>query len=129
MSRKDSRQTGMFAKGFTRICRSKQGMTLVEVLCSLAILSLVFLVMAGGFSTAARLFNRSTDVKNSGQLTAGELERISTPATSDDQSSIQVGDVTIKGTLNSYHQASGDEVMFYVFAPAGFDLDAPKQTE
>ena len=52
------------------------GMTLVEVVVSLALLAVVALILVTGFSAAGKLIRRGTDTKNSTDKTISALEML-----------------------------------------------------
>ncbi|MGI6497785.1 MAG: type II secretion system protein [Oscillospiraceae bacterium] len=92
----------------------KLGMTLVEVIVALAIVALAMTMLVSVVAFAGSLLRKSTDLKNEGQLAAGEVDQM------DDTTPGEPGSVTIYGTTISgaYHIIQQGETSFLIFVPA-----------
>jgi prepilin-type N-terminal cleavage/methylation domain-containing protein len=95
----------------------KRGMTLVEVLVALAILALAMTMLVSGVVYAGSLLRRSTDIKNEGQLAAGNLDQIETTAPGE-PGSVTIYGISIPGTYQTVIQG---DVSFLIFVPAAKD--------
>ncbi|MBC2871462.1 prepilin-type N-terminal cleavage/methylation domain-containing protein [Acetanaerobacterium sp. MSJ-12] len=76
------------------------GMTLVEVVVSLALLAVVALILVTGFSAAGKLIRRGTDTKNSTDKTISALEMLAGGLSPADEVDSTEEESTLTYTLN-----------------------------
>lgn len=113
--------------------RDRRGMTLVETIVGLAVLSLALSILYLGFFTAGQLFSRGGVVKNKGQHAAGVLEGAIDPDGATVQSD-ERGQVTIKlsdgstlvlsGNCRGVTDAENGQIHFYKYDSDSYQKNA-----
>lgn len=114
--------------------KDKKGMTLVETIVALALLSLALFILYLGFSTAGMLFVKGAILKDKGQYTAGVLEG-GADTDSKVEAQNETGGVTLHlgdGTtliLNGHYFSAADKengkVRFYRFDSENYEANRP----
>ncbi|MBQ0135855.1 MAG: hypothetical protein KBS43_03885 [Oscillospiraceae bacterium] len=89
--------------------KSNSGMTLVEIVLAILIMSLGTFMLAEGFSASARITNHATLIRNSSVAASSSLEVEEAVDSKDDAVNIEYSDDT-SGTITvSYNDGSGNK--------------------
>ena len=94
-----------------KILNSKSGMTLVEIVLSILILSIGSLMLASGFSTSARLNTRARHLRNSSVAASSSLEVEQAMDSSDPDVEINY-DVKSSNALTIKYKVGNEEKTF-----------------